>query len=281
MDFGRLSRAVEKFSQTVGSIVKILLLSRRSSVKRVAADGDEIVVLGNGPSLNKTVEDSAGFLKPRKKLAVNFAANTPLFLQLKPEFYVLADPHFFAEGNVAVDRLWRVFAEEVDWDMVLFIPSRVHSVGVEKLKRNSYITVRRYNLTPVDGCRRLCHYAYRKGWGMPRPRNVLIPSIMLALNSGFRTVYVAGADHSWMRTLSVDGQNRVVSIQPHFYKDSEKETARVATEYAGYPLYKIVYSFYVAFKAYFDIRDYAARIGAVVYNITPDSFIDAFPRKKV
>ena len=72
MDFDRLSRAVEKFSQTVGSIVKILLLSRRSSVKRVAADGDEIVVLGNGPSLNKTVEDSAGFLKPRKKLAVNF-----------------------------------------------------------------------------------------------------------------------------------------------------------------------------------------------------------------
>ena len=121
MDFDRLSRAVEKFSQTVGSIVKILLLSRRSSVKRVAADGDEIVVLGNGPSLNKTVEDSAGFLKPRKKLAVNFAANTPLFLQLKPEFYVLADPHFFAEGNEAVDNLWRVFLEEVDWDMVLFV----------------------------------------------------------------------------------------------------------------------------------------------------------------
>ena len=109
----------------------------------------------------------------------------------------------------------------------------------------------------------------------------MTPSIMLALNSGFRTIYVAGADHSWMKTLSVDENNNVVSIQPHFYKDSEKENTRVSTEYAGYPLYKIVYSFYVAFKAYFDLRDYAGSIGATIYNITPGSFIDAFPRKTV
>ena len=66
---------------------------------------------------------------------------------------------------------------------------------------------------------------------MPRPRNVLIPSIMLAINSGYRRVYVAGADHSWLKTLSVDDENRVVSIQPHFYKEKESEEERIRVDY--------------------------------------------------
>ena len=280
MNFDNLSRTAEKILQTVGSMVKIALLSRRSSVKTHAVGDEGIVVLGNGPSLKRTVAESSGFLECKKKLAVNFAVNTPLFFELKPEYYVLADPHFFTAGNEAVDKLWRTFAELTDWDMVLFVPAKAKLPFPGVLEKNPHITMERYNLTPVEGCKRFCHFAYRRGWGMPRPRNVLIPSIMLALGMGFRTVYVAGADHSWMKTLSVDDQNRVVSIQPHFYKDSEKENTRVAAEYSNYPLYKIVYSFYVAFKAYFDIRDYAARIGATIYNITPGSFIDAFPRLK-
>ncbi len=281
MDFDKLSRAAESVSQTVGSMIKIALLSRRVTVVKRAVEGDEIVVLGNGPSLSKTVEESADFLSRKKKIAVNFAANTPLFLELKPEFYVLADPHFFADGNENVDKLWETFARKVEWDMVLFVPSNVKLRRADSLSSNPHITVERYSLTPVEGNRRFCHFAYSRGWGMPRPRNVLIPSIMIALNMGFRTVYVAGADHSWMRTLSVDDNNRVVSIQPHFYKDSEKENRRVTAEYAAYPLYKIVYSFYVAFKAYFEIRDYADYLGSKVYNITPGSFIDAFERKTV
>ena len=237
MNFDRLAQATGKLSQTIGSILKIVLLSRSQSVKRTATGNDEIIVLGNGPSLNQTVETSYTFLESRKKLAVNFAANTPLYFRLKPEYYVLADPHFFSTGNEAVDNLWLTFSKKTDWDMVLFIPTRAKIPNPEEIKRNPHITVERYNLTPVEGCKRLCHLAYRKGWGMPRPRNVLIPSIMLALNSGFRTIYVAGADHSWMKTLSVDENNNVVSIQPHFYKDSEKENTRVSTEYAGYPLY--------------------------------------------
>ena len=116
---------------------------------------------------------------------------------------------------------------------------------------------------------------------MPRPRNVLIPSIMLAIAAGFKRIYIAGADHSWMKTISVNDNNEVVSIQPHFYKENEQEKKRVNTEYMHYPLHQIVYSFYVAFKSYFEIKAYADSIGTEIWNITPGSFIDAFPRKKL
>ena len=122
---------------------------------------------------------------------------------------------------------------------------------------------------------------YRLGLGMPRPRNVLIPSIMLAINSGYRRVYVAGADHSWTQTLWVDEDNRVVSIQPHFYQDNEEEKKRVATEYHNYPLHQILQSLYIAFRSYFDIADYAKSRNVEIINITPESFIDAFPRMKL
>lgn len=110
---------------------------------------------------------------------------------------------------------------------------------------------------------------------------MLIPSLMLAVAKGYKKIYVAGADHSWMKTISVDDGNHVVSIQPHFYKDSEGEKTRVSTEYMNYPLHQIVHSFYIAFRSYHTIRDYAESRHASIINITPGSFIDAFPRKKL
>ena len=116
---------------------------------------------------------------------------------------------------------------------------------------------------------------------MPRPRNVLIPSIMLGIALGFSTIYVAGADHSWTRTLSVDDDNRVVSIQPHFYKEDEREEKRVRKDYMNYPLHMILQSFYVAFRSYFTIARYARHRSVKIFNITPGSFIDAFPRLNI
>lgn len=75
---------------------------------------------------------------------------------------------------------------------------------------------------------------------------------------GYKSVYVVGADHSWMSTISVNERNEVVSIQPHFYKDGENELKRVTTDYLRYPLHQIIHSFYVAFKSYHQIAAHAA-----------------------
>ena len=104
---------------------------------------------------------------------------------------------------------------------------------------------------------------------------------MIALLCGYNKIYVAGADHSWTKTLSVDDNNNVVSIQPHFYREDEKEVKRVNTEYMHYPLHQILYSFYVAFRSYHTIERFARHINRQIINITPESFIDAFTRKKL
>ena len=114
---------------------------------------------------------------------------------------------------------------------------------------------------------------------MPRPRNVLIPAIMIAIKAGFKTIHLTGADHSWLRTIGVNDNNEVESIQPHFYADDKRELRRSAAEYRGYRLHDILQSFTVAFRSYHEIARFAAKEGVKIYNSTPGSFIDAFERR--
>lgn len=271
-------------SKTAMSCIKIIVLSKFNTKVTKVASSEELVILGNGPSLNHTIENSFGFIKDRRCLAVNFAANAELFFKLKPEFYVIADPHFFnAFDQPNVSELWKVIATKVDWNMTLYIPVGIKNSGkwYDDANSNTYINICRYNLTPVEGFEWFENWAYNTGLGMPRPRNVLIPALMIALRMQFKTIYIAGADHSWTKTLSVNDNNEVISVQPHFYEEDETEKKRVKTDYLKYPLYEIMYSFYVAFKSYFTINRYAAAINARIFNITPGSFIDAFERMKI
>ena len=206
--FDVISVFFSKTGQTLASIAKIILLSKFGKISK-SGIGEDIVILGNGPSLNTTISESAEFLALHKKLAVNFACNAPVFFDLRPEYYVLADPHFFASDAENVISLWSNLAK-VDWQMTLFIPFKKNSSRLSELASNKNIRIERYNLTPIEGFKGFCHKVFRSGLGMPRPRNVLIPSIMLAIAAGFKRIYIAGADHSWMKTISVNDNNEVV-----------------------------------------------------------------------
>ena len=274
---------IKKFFDAIASFGKVMILSGRPSAAGKPKD-EPIFIMGNGPSLRDTISGHPDLLKKSKTLAVNFAANADSYRELKPDIYVLADPHFFrvsADGissDPNVSRLWDNIVS-TDWNMILYLPCKAKIP--ESIEKNRYISVKRYNLTPGEGLSGPVHWLYRKGFAMPRPRNVLIASIMIALREGYKDIYIVGADHSWSRELWVDDQNRVISVQKHFYKDNEKEFERVAQEYAGYHLHDILNSLTIAFRSYHQIAKYADEIGAKITNCTPGSFIDAFPRSQL
>lgn len=274
---------IKDIIDAAASYGKALLLSKRPSPAAGKKD-ESLIVMGNGPSLRETIANHSDILKKSKTLAVNFAANADSYFDLQPDIYVLADPHFFkTESNGKssdpnVERLWDNIGA-TNWDMTLYIPCKAKIP--EPILDNKHITIKRYNLTPGEGDPRLVHWLYRKGLAMPRPRNVLIASIMIALREGYRDISIVGADHSWSRDLWVDDKNRVISVQKHFYKDNDKEFERVAQEYAGYHLHDIMNSLTIAFRSYHQIKAYADKIGAKITNCTPGSFIDAFPRAQL
>lgn len=265
----------------MASLAKVAIRSKKGSRQRPVDPSRAIIILGNGPSLRGAIDHDREVLDAFPLMGVNFFANTPDFNLLKPEYYILADGHFFdgRKSDPNVERLWRSIAG-ADWEMTLFVPAN-QLARVGEWLAGKGVRLRSFNLTPVEGHSAVTHALIRRGLGMPRPRNVLIPAIMTALADGFGRIYLAGADHSWSKTLSVDSRNRVLSRQPHFYEDNEKELDRVAAEYAGYHLHDILLSLTIAFRSYHHILDYSRSIGAEIINVTPDSMIDAFPRAQL
>lgn len=263
-----------KLISTVMTLGKVLLRSKRPG-KRIKRDTPgPLIIMANGPSLRTTLAESHDILCTHDTTAVNFAANTPEFLDLKPRHYVLADPHFFknAASDPNVKMLWENISR-VDWEMTLHIPT-----SCVKTSLPGNIRIQHFNMTPGEGYDFICHPLYRKGLATPRPRNVLIPAIMEGIRDGYQEIYITGADHTWPHTLYVDDQNRVVSVQPHFYKDDSKELDRVAEEYAGVHIHDVLGSMVVAFKSYHAIKRYADKSGIKIINSTTGSLIDAFPR---
>ena len=265
---------LQHLSDTLTALIKVAIQSRLAGRIKSKKQEKPLIIMGNGPSFRDTIDNHLDILCQNDTLAVNFAANSPEFFQIKPRYYTLADPLFFedsdAENMIALyDNL-----NKVDWQMTLIIP-----VKAPVKVKNPNITVERFNMVGVDGARWLKHILLDSRMAMPRPRNVLIPSIMAAIWLGYKEIYLVGADHSWMKSISVDNDNHVVSIQTHFYKDSNKELGRKRDLFANVKLHEVAHSYYTAFKAYHTILDYITPKGVKIYNATPESFIDAFERR--
>lgn len=274
----KISSVAQLCGASLKSIVKLAVESKRCGITPIARPDDTLIIMGNGPALADTMNNDADVLSRHQLMAVNFAANANQFYQFRPKSYVLADPLFFTgQDHENVTRLWENIESRIDWAMTLFVPAKMRANVPQITNHNIHIET--FNPVGVEGFYWLEDAAFSSGRGMPRPRNVLIVAIMIGLKMGFRNIYLTGADHSWTKTLEVDENNLVVTIQPHFYKDNDAEHSRVASVYKNIRLHEILLSFHIAFRSYFFVRRYAAKIGAAIYNATPGSFIDAFPRR--
>lgn len=275
----KIKRALGVFADSAASVLKVVLMSGKPSVASSEKKGT-LIVMGNGPSLRDAIDNHRDALESHDLLSVNFAPLTQDFFSLKPKMHLLADGLFFQtekQGNV--EEMWSAL-RRVDWNMTLYVPVKQRK-SKDLMDLPESVEVKYFNLTPASGWKWLMKFLYGRGLAMPRPRNVLVPSLMTAIREGYSSILLTGADHSWSKTLWVTDNNRVVSVQPHFYRDNEKERDRVESLYKDIHLHQIYESFSIAFRSYFAVKDYADSRGVEILNATPGSFIDAFPRTQL
>ncbi len=275
----KIKRALGVFADSAASVLKVVLMSGKPSAASSEKKGT-LIVMGNGPSLRDAIDNHRDELESHDLLSVNFAPLTQDFFSLKPKMHLLADGLFFQtekQGNV--EEMWSAL-RRVDWNMMLYVPVKQRK-SKDLMDLPESVEVKYFNLTPASGWKWLMKFLYGRGLAMPRPRNVLVPSLMTAIREGYSRILLTGADHSWSKTLWVTDNNRVVSVQPHFYRDNEKERDRVESLYKDIHLHQIYESFSIAFRSYFAVKDYADSCGVEILNATPGSFIDAFPRTQL
>ena len=93
-----LQNIIEQSFQSLMSIAKVIILSRIKA-KLPQGKTSECIILANGPSLRKTLEEKIGFITKGDKeiFAVNYFINSPFYEKIKPQYYVLNAPEFWID----------------------------------------------------------------------------------------------------------------------------------------------------------------------------------------
>ncbi|MCD7963321.1 MAG: hypothetical protein LUF90_07200 [Rikenellaceae bacterium] len=280
----RIKRTIENiledstdFFKSMAGIIKVSLFSKydNSELGNIIKQSDEMVILGNGPSLKTFIIENPDFLKDKELFCVNFSVESDYFETLRPGFYIATDPAVYEKDDFC-DRLFGTLAHKTQWELNLFVPYcfRKSIRWKEHVKRNGHIRVYYINTTPVEGTFGICNFIFRNKLGMPRPQNVLIPALMVAVWTGFQKIYTAGVEHSWHNLIWVDDNNHLMIDDKHFY-DNDNDTVR---RHGSFDMSALFERLAKVFRGYKTIERFSRSQGAVIYNITKASFIDAFEK---
>ena len=233
-------------------------------------------ILGNGDSLKSVVDLMT---QDCDYMVMNSHVLHPSFTELKPRYYVLADPAFFHpnacyDGTEIVKRV----LTETNWSMTLFVPWE-HARTIN-LMSTEWVTIQYVNQSAYNGSEQHRQYAYDHNLAMPEVNNVLASAIYLAIYLGYKNVELYGVEHSWTRDLYVNKDNHTCLKDSHFY-DKEDVRDNVIIDEAGriMKFHEVLQMYADYFPAYWELRDLADKHGCKIVNCTPNSFIDAFEKR--
>ncbi len=281
-----ISNFFQLLLQSTISIAKVLLTSN-FSLKIPSAQQPVASVLGNGPSLNTSLERDLDFIKSTEIYCVNHFALSAIFTQIKPQNYVLLDPAFFLyslsnNSREDVANCIESLRNNTSWKMNIFIPKQYKSSFLaESVSQNPQIKLQYFNYTIVKGFKWLRFLLYNTHLGMVQCQNILACTIFMTLKRKHQEVYLFGADHSWHEGIRVSEDNALEMKQEHFYdKPGQAQHQRVfdVVNKKTANLHEQFLSLHKAFYSYTVLAEYAQSLGIKVKNKSVKSYIDAFER---
>lgn len=281
-----LQDTVKKGFQALETIIRVLLLSKWRVKIPGRLKAEDCVILGNGPSLKRDLQAFREFISGKDLVCVNHFPSSDLYEKLKPCIFVTTAPdlwlddideRFVKQSKILFDNL----AKKTTWPLEFYIPFEAfrHKRWLSQLSGNKNIEIKYFNNIPVEGWAWFKYFCFSRKWGMPRPHNVMIPSLMICLWKKYKNMYLLGADHSWLSEISVTEKNEVLIHQKHFYDEHSSKGLPLDKRGKGKRnLSELLHKFMTAFASYFEIRHYSDHLGRKIYNATKGSFIDAFER---
>lgn len=252
--------------------------------------GDRMIIIGNGPSLHKSIELYGEQIKDSDSIMVNFAASTELFSEIKPFIYLLVDPAWMASQeamNASVKACLEDIVSKTSWSMTIVMPKRADGCyATELFAKNDMLHVLFYEDSHIVPKEMTKCEAWDKNVICPPGQTVLNTAVWLAIYWGYRETYLVGADTSWHAELKMDQETNILyTIDTHYYDNKkvygsfydEKQCRRPI----GTMLHEELYAEATALEEYWELKGYADWKGVKVYNASEYSWIDAFERKKL
>lgn len=286
----KIQRFFESLYQSLISLLRVFFRFRfTSDLKKIVPSGEELVVLGNGPSLRSDLNDHPAFFRDKPFMCVNQFVLSDDYEHIKPQFYILLDIGYYRENTIprvaeVREKVKEALIRKTTWPITLLCPAEGRNSRFHRDLASSGIPVRFafFNRTVIDGIKPVRHWLYRRQMGMPPPQNVLIGALMTGLACGFKRIIFLGADHSWHLGLEIGADGKLVSAEHHFY---DKEPWKVAVHHPETlqraTIHDYFFNLFRTFRSYHLIQEFAKSIGVRIINASSVTFIDAFERKNL
>ncbi|MBO5156096.1 MAG: hypothetical protein J6C05_03035 [Prevotella sp.] len=256
--------------------LKITIINRRCFFINhfEIADGEDIGILANGPSLNKVLRDENKIDIPT--CAMNFFGNTDEFLRIRPRYYCIVDPRFINQSDRNdIKSLFAVFNEKVDWNMTLYIDA---DFSLSKFLKSSSIENKNINVIPVnlsayEGFHCLDNFFYDINFASPIIGTVAVMCIFVAIKMGYKKIHLYGVEHNFFDGMFVDKDNILCATIKHFYdKDSSVKKLK------EYTVESYIEDKVLMFKGHRLVAQYAKHKNVEILNHTINSWIDVYKK---
>ena len=235
------------------------LLNLNKELKDAASDVRRCFILATGPSIK--TQDLSG-LKDEFCISVSNFFVHPLFRDLQPRYHIFAGAH----PPITKEQI-------VNW----WKDANVHIKGTETnilLHANDKKVRDEFSLFDdqqvwyyLEGGKFPVNFAKQ----IPPFQTVVHIALYLALYLGIKEIYLLGVDHSWLLHY---GESM------HFYQEEQHALHRA--NYREWSEVKDIGDEFethtVLWKIYRNIRAEAKKKGASIFNATPGSLLDIFPR---
>jgi hypothetical protein len=292
--YSKQKKIVNFFTETFDMFVFLLRLiiteDLKNYIKKAGSNAmcasKKLIVLGNGPSLKdvlKTWKDNENF-KNADFMAVNYFCHDETFKEIKPKYYVLTDFSFFLQDSlVKVNKMYETLNESVDWTMFLYI----QYYGWKSIDWSKRITNKNIRIIPFHGIQyagysSLRNFFYKNGLARGNVGTVILTGELIALNIGYKELYLYGVDHNFFDNLCIDENNRLCNIKTYFYDSKPDIKPVVYFNKLGREVMHTVSTFLeekmILFKGHEYMRSYVDYCSARIYNCTKNSLIDAYER---
>lgn len=276
---------MQKIFKTHIHLLKLMLKTKLRSTDKMrfilseTTKNNVVRILGNGSSLNEQIDDLTENSKV-DYMVVNRFVLSDAYLVIKPKYYVLHDKHFsVAEEGLSV---CKKINDNTDWDLTIFFPKMfTNHQNIAKIFTNPKIKIVVYNNYSFEGLKSIAYSLYNKNIAMPKAQNVMGAAIYLATCLKYKVIELYGVEHSWTKDLRVNENNEVCLENPHFF-DKDKTELKTWKQIQGVDakLHEALRLYAFMFESYHNLKDFAEVNNVKIINCSPNSFIDAFERKK-
>lgn len=270
------------------SILRIIKNTRKLTYFFPIKQNDDVVLIGNGPSFKDFFYSNMDFFTGRDSMCVNDFVNTDYYEQIRPNNYLIIDPVYYQRytNSQFRDRILHLehnLNVKTKWKINFFIPAQFKNNKIYKIFdiKNNNINICYFNSIPFYGFKFLKKIFFKYNIAMPFAQNVLVAGLYILIMMSYRKIFIVGADHSWHTEMKVNDENILLIRDKHFYNDDityspwfkNFETKEV------WKVHEIFYALGKMFEGYHEISEFSTIMNTKIYNLTKNSFIDAFERK--